>query len=173
MTEHPAKERKIESNGSETENAAEKKSPTTSPTSKPNPVAPATSSPSDPAKYTRGDLVTLLIGHDEQELVVYGHLMARTSEFFEAALKKEWKEGQTCAIKLPEEDTKTTMHYLDFVCGQGLPTREIKVYGDIDEEDREEYLVLAELYAFGERVLDKRLRNSIIGSDFTNGLAGE
>jgi len=143
MTEHQTKKRKMESDVSETEKASEKTSPPT------------------PAKYTRGDLVTLLIGPDEQELVVCGQLLTKTSEFFEAALKKEWKEGQTRMVRLPEEDAETTIHYLDFVCGQGLPTRALKLYGDFAESE-DEYLMLAQLYAFGERVLHKAVRNAVM-----------
>jgi len=152
--EHPTKKRKLESDGSEAAKAPAKKSRTSS--RSPEPSTPT------PAKYTRSDLVTLLVGPDEQELVVYGHLLAKTSEFFEVALKMEWKEGQTRIIKLPEEDAGTITHYLDFVHGQGLPTRYIKLYTDIQKDDGEEYLVLAKLYAFGERVLDTAVRNAVM-----------
>jgi hypothetical protein len=157
MSEPPAKKRKMESDG-----IPEKKSPTTSPSPEPDSVALKSLPAPTPAQYTRGGLVTLLIRPEEQELVVHGHLLAKTSEFFEAALKKEWKEDQTRTVRLPEEDMETTAHYLDFVCGQGFPTKAIMRYEDIKEEDGEEYLLLARLYAFGQRVLDKAVRNAII-----------
>lgn len=88
MTEHPAKKRKMELDGGEAGTPPEKNPPTTTPSSESDSVAPESSSSPTPAKYTRGDLVTILVGPDEQELVVCGTPLAETSEFFRTALKK-------------------------------------------------------------------------------------
>lgn len=55
-----------------------------------------------PSSFDKTDLVTLLVGPNEHEIAVYGIFLTRSSEFFKAALKKEWVEGQTRVIKLPE-----------------------------------------------------------------------
>lgn len=160
MTEHPAKKRKMDSDASDTEKAPAKKSPTTSPSPESDSVAPATSSPPTPAKYTRGALVTLLIGPDEQELVVCGTPLAKSSEFFQAALKKEWKEGQMRTVKLPEEDTELITRYLDFVFGQSLPSMAVQSGNNLEQSTT--YKEVFELYTLGDRLLDASIRNAIV-----------
>lgn len=49
------------------------------------------------------DLVTLLVGPEQQKMIVDGTSLARDSGFFKAALKKEWIEGQTRTMILSEE----------------------------------------------------------------------
>lgn len=160
MTEQPAKKRKMDSDASETEESPEKNSPTTSRSPESDSVAPTTSSPPTPAKYTRGDLVTLLIGPDEQELVVCGSSLAKTSELFRIALKKEWKEGQIRIVKLPEEDITLITRYLDFVFGQSLPSEGVQTGNDL--EDSTAYNEICELYTLGERMLDTSIRNAVV-----------
>jgi hypothetical protein len=155
MTEPPAKKLKMESEGT-----PEKKSPTTSPSPEPDSVAPATSSPPTPAKYTRGDLVTLLVGPEEQELVVCGTPLAKTSEFFRIALKKEWKEGQVRVVKLPEEDINLITRYLDFVFSQILPSGDVQDASQV--EDTCVYYGILKLYTLGERILDGSIRNAVV-----------
>jgi hypothetical protein len=123
-------------------------------------------SPSPPpfSKYTRSEQVTLVIGPDEQELTVCGHLLAKTSEFFETALKKEWKEGQTRIIKLPEDNVESVTHYLDFVHGEGLPSESIKHAEDVPDgsSDTHPNRLLIGLYILSERVLNTTLQNAVI-----------
>lgn len=73
------------------------------------------------------DLVTLLIGPDEHKFVVHESCITRNSDFFTAAMKKEWTEGQTRIIKLPEEtNLETFAHYLNLAYHGKLPTEDIK-----------------------------------------------
>jgi hypothetical protein len=39
------------------------------------------------------DLVTLLVGPGEHKFVVHESCITRSSDFFKAAMKKEWTEG--------------------------------------------------------------------------------
>lgn len=164
MTEHPAKKRKMESDGSDTEQPPEKKSLTTSPSPESYPSETALSSPLPSSKYTRGDQVTLVIGPDEQELVVCQHFLVKTSKFFEVALKKQWEEGQTRIIKLPEDDVEIVTLYLDFMHGEGLPSQSIKRAEDIPygSSDMHPNRLLVGLYSFSERVLSTTIQNAII-----------
>lgn len=117
-------------------------------------------------RYTPDDLVTLLVGPEEQKFVVYGHLIVMSSEFFKAALKKEWIEGQTRTVKLPEESPKTMACYLDFVYGKGLLSDAFDSYSSLvstDElTDRNVYEEIVDLYLLGERNLDDRTRNAVL-----------
>lgn len=113
--------------------------------------------------FTKADLVTLLVGHVEHELVTHGHRLAASSEFFRTALKRDWKEGQTRVVRLPEDDIGTVRYYLDFVLSGMLISHKVKCASDMWQKDN---LVvvhrLCVLYVFGERVLDSVLRNAIV-----------
>jgi hypothetical protein len=116
--------------------------------------------PTSSSKYKRDDMITFLVGEEEeqQEIIAHGCYLALHSEFFQAALKKEWVEGQTRTIKLPEEDTETMTFYLDFLYGKGLPTDSTKD----NSCEGEVYHVLTQLFALGERLLDSSIRNACI-----------
>lgn len=90
---------------------------------------------------------------------MHGHYLS-SSEFFTAALKKEWKEGQTRTIELPEENTKTVTQYMDFVYKGFLFSHSIQNGNDLKGANTQ--CELCQLYILGERVLDKILRNAIV-----------
>lgn len=110
------------------------------------------------SSYHKDDMVALLVGPDEIELHAHGAYLCRQSDFFEAALKEEWIEGQTRIVKLPREQPETVAQYLDFIYTGCLPTTTMKT---IRGRGRA-YNVLAELFALGERLLDSELRNVVI-----------
>lgn len=111
-------------------------------------------------KYAADGLVTLLIGPEQDKLVVNGHWLAKSSAFFRAALKKEWKEGKERVIALPEESTEHAELYLDFVFGNALPTDHIQDYEQLSLDLP--FPTLFDLYIFGERVLNASIRNAVI-----------
>jgi hypothetical protein len=114
--------------------------------------------PTPSSRYGKEEIITLLVGAEETEMVALASCISLHSEFFRTALKKEWAEGQTRTIKLPEEQPAIVAQYLDFTVGKGLPTDSTRM----DPQEGEVYVVLARLYAFGERMLDSALRNTII-----------
>jgi hypothetical protein len=57
--------------------------------------------------FEHDDAVTLLVGPARHMLLAHGSLISHRSDFFKAAPKKEWVEGQTRKIKLSEEDPAT------------------------------------------------------------------
>jgi len=113
--------------------------------------------PNPPSRYGKDEIVTLLVGDERTEMLAFASCLSFHSEFFKVALKKEWAEGQTHTIKLPEEEPEIVAQYLDYVLGKGLPTDSTKM----DPRDGEVYWTLTILFAFGERVLDSKLRNAI------------
>ena len=161
MTERPAKKRKMESDGSGAETMSHKSSPNSLPMHELNLLAPKSPSPPPSTKYTRKDLVTLIIGPDQQELMAYGHRLARTSQFFTTELQKELPEGETRTIHLPEEQVDTVLRYLDFVCEEGLPTKYTTTYDALDAYE-DAYSHLFELYTLGERVLDAEVQRAVV-----------
>lgn len=107
------------------------------------------------------DLVTLLVGSDEHKFVVHESCLTRSSEFFKAAMKKEWVEGQTRTIKLPEEDhPEAFAHYLNFAYHKKLPTESIEIRSN-EGFSGGTYSELGRIYVIGERMLDKAVQNAI------------
>lgn len=114
--------------------------------------------PATISSYHRDDMVVLLVGPEEIEIHAHGAYLCRHSEFFQAALKEEWIEGQTRSVKLPKEQPETVAQYLDFIYGRCLPTKTMKKFHGRGRA----YNVLAELFALGERLLDSKTRNAVI-----------
>lgn len=108
--------------------------------------------------YREDDMVTLFVGEQERKMLVHGSYLSRHSEFFRAALKKEWVEGQTRTIKPPEETPELMAQYLNFLYGKRLPTDSTKN----DTQKGAVYNALTALYALGERLLDCKIRNAIL-----------
>lgn len=69
--------------------------------------------------------VTLLVGPDEQPMLAYEYHITQASEFFRVTLKKQWLEGQTRIIKLPEAEPATMAHYLTYLYERSLPTHKL------------------------------------------------
>lgn len=64
--------------------------------------------------FDHNDAVTLHVGPNEHVLLARGSFITRNSDFFTTALKKEWTQGQTRVIKLPEEHPQVVSHYLNY-----------------------------------------------------------
>ena len=108
------------------------------------------------------DLATLLVGPDEQKFIIHESYIARNSDFFRAAMKKEWIEGQTRIVKLPEEtDIECFVHYLNFAYHGKLPTESINTVAEEGFTDAP-YDALGKIYVIGERMLDRSARNAIV-----------
>jgi hypothetical protein len=112
------------------------------------------------SQFSVSGTVTLLVGDDEQKMIAHGEHLARDSEYFAAAMKKEWVEGQTRTIRLTEECPDAMAHYLSFVYTGKLFTE------DVDTVDGERtkpcYLLLVSLYVCGERFLNRRLQSAVV-----------
>lgn len=113
--------------------------------------------PTPYSRYGKDEIVTLFVGDERTEMLAFASCLSFHSEFFKTALKKEWAEGQTRTIKLPEEEPEIVAQYLDYVLGKGLPTDSTNL-----DARGEVYTTLTMLFAVGERVLDSGLRNAII-----------
>lgn len=112
--------------------------------------------------FAQQGTVTLLVGLDEAPLVVHESYLTKNSEFFQAAMKKEWVEGQTRVIKLPEDHLATMTDYLTFTYSSDLPTSTSIKSGPAQAPTVSDWISLAKLYVLGERMLDKCIRNAIV-----------
>lgn len=110
------------------------------------------------------DAITLHVGPTEHVLVTHASFLARNSEFFKAALKKEWSEGKTRVIKLPEEQPHVVSHYLRYIYGERLPIEMLStnILSGIYLQPKDYFELLAELYVLGERLMDESIRTAVL-----------
>jgi hypothetical protein len=113
-----------------------------------------------PYDFSRDDAVTLVVGPEEKEMFVHGTYLTDGSDFFKAALKKEWTEGQTRVIKFPEEDPETMAHFMTFVYHGQLPFEGVLPQNRNDYAAR--WCILIDLYVYGERFLYRWIQNAVI-----------
>lgn len=106
--------------------------------------------------YDPSESVILLVGKQQSQMLVHKGYISAGSEFFKAALKKEWKGGQSRIVKLPEDDPDTVAQYLDFVYNKTLSTN------FVTKCVQSTYIALANLYVFGERILNPTIQNTIV-----------
>jgi hypothetical protein len=112
------------------------------------------------AEFSFEGAATLLVGHSEQKMLAHRSHLIRDSQFFAAAMKKEWVEGQTRTIKLPEEDPATIAHYLSYLYTGKFFTEDITVtVGDGIESCLQ---LLSSLYVCGERFIDPKFQNVVL-----------
>jgi hypothetical protein len=114
--------------------------------------------------FDQGDAVTLHVGPTEHTILAHANFISRESEFFEAALKKEWAESRTRIIKLPDECPHLVTHYLNYVYCKCLPTDIVTPASkhDFVQNSDQHYQLLAKLYVLGERLLDRSVRGAAI-----------
>lgn len=114
-----------------------------------------------PFSFDKTGLVTSLVGPNEHEIAVHGDFLTRSSEFFKAVMKKEWIEGKTRIIKLPEESCPEKLRcYLSFVYEQKLPTQSMAAGDEV--RVNKPWSTLAELYLLGERVMDTKVQHAVV-----------
>jgi hypothetical protein len=116
-----------------------------------------TAEPAPALSFDKSEILTLLVGPKRWELVVHEKCLTRNSDFFKAAVKKEWTEGQTRTIKLPEELCfDTFVRYLNFTYREKLHTEEAKTVSGKHFES------LAKIYVLGERMLDRPVQHAVV-----------
>lgn len=110
--------------------------------------------------FSPDDTVTLVVGAEQKRMLVHSAYLTRDSDFFKAALKKEWVEGETRVIKLPEEDPETMAHYMTFVYHRKLPFEGITPRKGEDYSAR--WWILVDLYVCGEVFLHRVIQDAVI-----------
>lgn len=103
--------------------------------------------------------MTLAVGDDLEEQNVHEELLCEHSDFFTAALKKEWQEGQERRVPLPTDRPEIVDLYVQWLYRAKLFTRPFieDAGGDCVEST-----LLVKLFVFGEKVQDGRVRDAAI-----------
>ena len=115
-----------------------------------------------PRVFDHDDMITLVVGPEEQRMTVYREFLGQDSKFFQAALKREWVEGQSREIKLPEESPIHMGYYVEHMFGLAPPTRVLTEKSQCLPNFSHHFKLLAELYILGERRLDAKYQNVIV-----------
>lgn len=103
----------------------------------------------------KADSVTLIVGPEKHELLVHADILTRKSELFQTALKKEWREGQTRTITMPDDEPEIIAGYLRFLYRGRLPIR-FEVPQTINTSFS--YKFYSKLYVLGGRLMDATLK---------------
>jgi len=100
--------------------------------------------------------VKISVGPDKAVFYVDHSALVDQKGFFEAALKKEWKEGQERLIELPEDDPHVFGIY-----ARWLYTDWISCASDADPKGLS---VLPKLYVLAEKMLDWQFQDQVMDS---------
>jgi hypothetical protein len=117
-----------------------------------------------PRAFDPDNIITLLVGPEEQRMTVHEAFLGQDSQFFQAALKEEWigSEGQSREIHLPEESSIHMAYYIEHMYGLAPPTRVFTLKSQCPSAMGPQFELLAELYVLGERRLDPEYQNKIM-----------
>ena len=110
----------------------------------------------------------VVVGLEEKSIFyVHENLLRYYSPFFEAALSTSWREGTDGRIKLPDDEPDLLDAYIQFLYSGELLISSISTAASVKCNDEEVvYFVLAQLYALGEKLMDTRFKNEVIGRIF-------
>ncbi|KAK4542383.1 hypothetical protein LTR36_006840 [Oleoguttula mirabilis] len=123
----------------------------------------------DPASFD-AEIITVFVGPCRNKLSVHGSHLGRTSDFFRAALKTQWKEGQAREVTLQDDDEKTVQMYLTFAYTGDIACKEEHADESPDAAiHTREYSLLAHAYVFGEKYQDIRFKNAVLAAFIAKG----
>lgn len=113
-------------------------------------------------------------GEDETKFVVHKDLLAKHSEFFRAALCKEWKEGQEKKVPLEEQDPEIFQIFQHFIYSGCICSNKNGDSGPDSEVSWDvEWERLGNAWVFGEVILSTSFKDAvvdaIIAKTVTNG----
>ncbi|KAK5717818.1 hypothetical protein LTR15_008659 [Elasticomyces elasticus] len=101
-----------------------------------------------------GEIVEVVVGPEKRKFHLHDQILRSGSAFFEAALSKEWKEGQTRVVLLPDDAASLVDRYV-----QWLYTGKVGVTQDTGRTD---YATLAGLYCLGEKLMHGAFQDRIV-----------
>ncbi|KAK1063220.1 hypothetical protein LTR74_009651 [Friedmanniomyces endolithicus] len=107
--------------------------------------------------------ITVVVGPDDKNETFYLHeeLVTTHSDFFAAAMHKDWKEGQDRVIQLPEDDPNYFKMFASFIYTGSAHSLED---GDHDRENLRdwEYQCLALAWGLGNKLICIAFQDAIV-----------
>ncbi|KAK4957597.1 hypothetical protein LTR10_005564 [Elasticomyces elasticus] len=108
----------------------------------------------------KGEPVKIIVGDSNKVIYhVYEGVLRNKSAFFEAALKKEWKEGTQRIVKLPEEEPSV---FCDFM--QWLYTGRVPCIESLYHVEHEGYMQLVKLWLLADHLIVANLQDSLVNA---------
>lgn len=102
--------------------------------------------------------IEVCVGKDKVSFFVHESVLCKSSKFFDAALKKEWEEGQRRIIHLPDDDPDEVYAYIRWLYWKKLFVK------TTDDEGKPVLLPVVRLYVLGERLLDDSFQDCVLNS---------
>jgi hypothetical protein len=106
---------------------------------------------------------------ETETLNVHQGVLCKHSEFFKRMMKPEWTSIRDSPniIDLPDETANTVSDYVKWLYAGRMP---LTLYnaddnderGQVAEEAEKVFVMLAEAYVFGEKIVDVRYKNAIV-----------
>jgi len=108
--------------------------------------------------------IIVRVGKTKQEYHVHEKLLRASSEFFNNALKKEWKEGQEAAVDLLDTEPKHFEAWTKFLYTGRVFFQEQEADGMPKDLERvaAEILTWVDLYSLGDFIRDTDFRDALI-----------
>ena len=104
-----------------------------------------------------------------ETLSVHQGVLCKSSEFFRRMMKPEWTGSRDCpnTIELSNETGDTVSDYVKWLYGGIVPCILYKADKDdkrekVAEEAEKVFVLLAEAYVFGEKILDSKYKNAVV-----------
>lgn len=117
-------------------------------------------------------MITVHAGPDPSTpFLVHEGVVKESSEFFKAALNKQWKEGTERKIDLPDDCPHVVADYIEWLYSKEIEftykskgPSAIQKFDDIQKEISNDYHHLARLYVFGEKIQDDSFCNRALST---------
>ena len=90
---------------------------------------------------------------------VHERILSATSQFFKAAVKKEWTKALPREIQLSDEDPATFRTYVTWLYCHRLAT---SAANPSDETNDRTWKLLTKCYLLGEKLIDAKFKDSVI-----------
>ncbi|USW55610.1 Putative BTB/POZ domain-containing protein [Septoria linicola] len=122
--------------------------------------------PSAKRRRIEGDIITIKVGTGKVEsLTVHESLLRARGGFFEAALKQQWREGQTREIELPEDEPDIVAAYIEWLYSGKIEPLSCKPPTPVSHGAmRGTHVTLAKIYVLAEKLGDDDACNVTIDS---------
>lgn len=117
----------------------------------------------DPDQSTSTKPITVVVGSGDKEQTFYCHeeLVTTHSDFFAAAMRKEWVEGQDRIVRLPEYDPDYFKMFASFLYTGAIHSLADGDY-DVEELKDWEYQRLALAWTLGNKLICVAFQDAVV-----------